>query len=143
MISWTQCAVVAGLTSDEIILGVTPCAKHRSLLSSYLFSLDCGLVAVRDMIIADLRSFLELGALSRAADLLVVLRLFFSEHPEAIYVPAPQLRLVKGTRRKPQLFLKEVNEIMAQTQHAPRLLAFHRDSSPISQKSSQLTPVRP
>jgi hypothetical protein len=35
------------------------------------------------MIVADIRAALDLGALNRAADLLVVLRLFLSDHPEA------------------------------------------------------------
>lgn len=40
---------------------------------------------MRDMIISDLHSFLDLGASQRVADLLIVLRLFFAEHPEAGY----------------------------------------------------------
>jgi hypothetical protein len=35
------------------------------------------------MIIADLRSSIDIGTTQQAADLLVVLRLFFSEYPEA------------------------------------------------------------
>jgi hypothetical protein len=35
------------------------------------------------MIVADIRVALDLGALNRAADLLVVLRVFLSDHPEA------------------------------------------------------------
>jgi hypothetical protein len=35
------------------------------------------------MIIADLRSSIDIGAMQQAADHLVVLRLFFSEYPEA------------------------------------------------------------
>jgi hypothetical protein len=140
-ISWMQCAAITGLASKEIILGVSPSAKHRSLLSSYLFNLKRGQATVRDMIIADLRSFLELGALHRAADLLVVLRLFFSDRAEAAY--APQLGFVKGTRRKPQLVLKEVNRIMAQTQPAPRPFASCRDSSSISQKNESINAGTP
>ena len=83
MISATQCAAFAGLASDEMILGVTPSAKHRSLLSSYLLNLERGPMAVRDMIIADLRRFRDLGALQPTADLLLVLRLFLTDHPEA------------------------------------------------------------
>jgi hypothetical protein len=83
MISATQCAAFAGLASDELILGVTPSAKHRSLLSSYLLNLERGPMAVRDMIVADLRRFRELGALQPTADLLLVLRLFLTDHPEA------------------------------------------------------------
>jgi hypothetical protein len=52
-ISLTQCMVLGGLGSNETILGVAPCAKHHSLLLSYLFNLKRGLAFVRDMIIAD------------------------------------------------------------------------------------------
>jgi hypothetical protein len=83
MISLTQCMVLGGLGSNETILGVAPCARHHSLLLSYLFNLKRGLAFVRDMIIADLRSSIDIGAMQQAADLLVVLRLFFSEYPEA------------------------------------------------------------
>lgn len=40
-------------------------------------------MAVREMIIADLRRFRDLGALQPSADLLLVLRLFLTDHPEA------------------------------------------------------------
>jgi hypothetical protein len=88
MISVTQCAAFAGLASDELILGVAPSVKHRSLLSSYLLNLELGKlgpIAVRDMIVADMRRFRELGALQRAADLLLVLRLFLTivQSPDA------------------------------------------------------------
>lgn len=83
MISVAQCAAFAGLASDEMVLGVTPSAKHQSLLSSYLLNLNRGPIAVRDMIIADMRLFRELGALQRAADLLLVLRLFLTDRPDA------------------------------------------------------------
>ena len=83
MITVTQCAAVADLAANEMFLGVTPSAKHHSLLSSYLLNLGRGPAAVRDMIVADLRCCLDLGASQRAADLLVVLRLFLAEHPDA------------------------------------------------------------
>jgi hypothetical protein len=83
MITVTECAVFAGLASDELIVGVAPSAKHRSLLSSYLLNLGRGVVAVRDMIIADMRRFRELGARQYTADLLLVLRLFLTDYPDA------------------------------------------------------------
>ncbi len=85
MISVPLCAASANLRSSEVFLGVTPSARHRSMLIGYLLNLKRGPVAVRDMIIADLRAALDLGAQQRAADLLIVLRLFLSEHPEARY----------------------------------------------------------
>jgi hypothetical protein len=83
MISATQCAALAGLKPDDLILGVCVSSKHRSLLSTYLLNLHRGHMAVKDMIVADLRRFRELGAFACAADLLVVLRLFLMIHPEA------------------------------------------------------------
>lgn len=83
MISVAQCAALAGLDSHDMVLGVTLSAKHQSLLSSYLFNLERGRMAVRDMIVADMRRFRELGALQRAADLLLVLRLFLTNYPDA------------------------------------------------------------
>jgi hypothetical protein len=83
MISVAQCAALAGLDSHDMVLGVTLSAKHQSLLSSYLFNLERGPMAVRDMIVADMRRFRELGALQRAADLLLVLRLFLTNYPDA------------------------------------------------------------
>ena len=83
MTTFGQCAADAGLAPSELIVGVTPSRKHEALLSSYLLSLHRGPVAVREMIVSDLRRFLELGARNYAADLLVVLRLFLSQQPEA------------------------------------------------------------
>jgi hypothetical protein len=60
MISLTQCMILGGLGPNETILGVAPCAKHHSLLLSYLFNLKRGLAFVRDMIIADLRSSIDI-----------------------------------------------------------------------------------
>lgn len=87
MITFAQCAAFAGLFSNEMILGATPSGRHYSLLASYLLNLGRGPVAVRDMIVSDLRSFLNLGATQRAADLLIVLRIFLSEYPQARCVP--------------------------------------------------------
>jgi hypothetical protein len=41
---------------------------------------------VRDMIVADLRCFLDLGSRRQAADALPVLRSFLSDHPDARHV---------------------------------------------------------
>ena len=83
MISVTQCAESSGLAPNELILGVTPSSRHHSLLASYLFNRERSPAALRDMIISDIRSFLDLGAKQRAADLLIVLRLFLSDYPRA------------------------------------------------------------
>lgn len=86
MITISQCFDFTDLAPSEIILGTPLAARHRALLSSYLFNLDRGAIAVRDMIIADLRSFLDLGARQRAADSLMVLRIFLSAYPHGLSV---------------------------------------------------------
>ena len=82
MLGFSQCAALAGLDSNEIVLGVSPSARHRSLLASYLMNSDRGKAAVRKMILSDLRDFLDLGALRQAADRFIVLRHFLSDDGE-------------------------------------------------------------
>jgi hypothetical protein len=76
MISLQQFAVVAGLFPTELVLGQSPSAKQGSLLKSYLMNLRLGPGAVREMMVTDLRSWLDLGASRQTADLLIVLRTF-------------------------------------------------------------------
>jgi hypothetical protein len=83
VITIEQCKVFSGLVSNEVVMGAAPSAKHRARLSGYLLNLKWGQATVREMIVADIRAALDLGALNRAGDLLVVLRLFLSENPEA------------------------------------------------------------
>jgi hypothetical protein len=83
MISLQQCAKSARLSSNELMLGVSPTRRHRRLLTSYLLNIERGAVNVREMIVADLHAFLDLGLPERAADALVVLRLFLKDYPEA------------------------------------------------------------
>lgn len=83
MISATQCAVYAGLSSNEIVLGAARTYEQQWLLSSYLLNMSRGPAAVREMIVSDLRDYLDLGNRQRAADLLIVLSRFFSDFPEA------------------------------------------------------------
>ena len=54
---------------------------HRVLLSNYLLNLWRGPKAVGKMIVADVRMSLNLGMLKQAADLLLILRQFFSDYP--------------------------------------------------------------
>ena len=74
-----QCAALSGLGPHEMLLGTTPTARHDSLYAGYLLHQGRGWEAVGDMIAADIRSSLELGALKPAADLLIVLRRFLLE----------------------------------------------------------------
>src|ERR1700687_950674 len=73
----------AALAPHEIVLRSTPSAKHRSLLASYLLNLKRGPESVRDMMVSDLRCWLDLGAVQQAPDLLIVLRQYLSDCPEA------------------------------------------------------------
>jgi hypothetical protein len=69
-------------TSNEVMSGVRPSAQHDALLASYLLGLRHGPAVVRDLIVADLDGFLDLGLNRRAADQLVVLRAFLAKYPE-------------------------------------------------------------
>lgn len=83
MISLSRCIDLADLDPKELLVGVAPSARHYSLLTGYALNLGRGAVAVRDLIRSDLAGYIDLGAKARAADLLLILRLFLSDHPEA------------------------------------------------------------
>ena len=87
MISIEECAAFAQLAPDEMLVGADLSVHNRGLLASYKFNLRSGAPVVRDMIVADLRCFLDLGSHRQAADALLVLRCFLSDHPEARHVP--------------------------------------------------------
>ncbi|MBL1258001.1 MULTISPECIES: hypothetical protein [Methylocystis] len=78
--------------AGETILAAAPSARSRVLLSSYLLNLWRGPDAVRDMIVADFCAATDLGASAQAADLLLVLRQFLEDWPEAGLVPCACLR---------------------------------------------------
>jgi hypothetical protein len=92
MLSVEQLSAVSGLRVGALVLGVSPSPKHRVLLSSYLLNLWRGPEAVREMLIADYCSAIEIGAPARAADLLLVLRQFLDDFPEAGLAPDSSLR---------------------------------------------------
>lgn len=100
MITVAQCASFAGLSPKEIILGASPSRRHEALLWSYLLNLhrgpllnlNRGPVVIREMILSDLRTSLDLGAHNWAGDLFFVLRAFLSEYPEARRSPAASKR---------------------------------------------------
>ncbi len=79
LITVARCADLSGLGPREIVLGVSPSRMHISLYESYLLHRHRGWETVRDMIVADIRMALDLGAQKRAADLLIVLRRLLSE----------------------------------------------------------------
>jgi hypothetical protein len=83
MITLEECARFAALETNELFTGAVLSTRHQSLLSTYLFNLTRGPAAVRKMIVSDIRAAIDLGASKRAADLVLVLRLFLSKHLEA------------------------------------------------------------
>ncbi len=83
MITLEECAKFAALEANELFTGAVLSRKHQSLLSSYLLNLKRGRCAVRKMIVSDIRAAIDLGASKYAADLVLVLRMFLSKHPEA------------------------------------------------------------
>ncbi len=96
MITLEECAEFAALETSELFTGAILSARHRSLLSSYALNLWRGPIAVRKLIVGDLRAAIDLDASKYAADLLLVLRLFLSKHPEA--------RIAHTFGRKPGTF---------------------------------------
>ena len=83
MITLEECAQFAALETNELFTGAVLSTRHQSLLSTYRMNLERGPVAVRKMIVSDIRAAIDLGASKRAADLVLVLRLFLSKHLEA------------------------------------------------------------
>lgn len=81
MLSVSECADYVGLSSHELLLGPGPSTRHKVMLTGYLSNAWRGETVVREMICADLRAAIDLGARARAADLLLVLRLFLTDHP--------------------------------------------------------------
>jgi hypothetical protein len=83
MITLEECAEFAALETSELFTGALLSTRHRSLLSSYLLNLWRGPIAVRKIIVGDVQAAIDLGASKYAADLVLVLRLYLSKHPEA------------------------------------------------------------
>jgi hypothetical protein len=77
-----QCAALCGLDSNKFTADVTPSPTYASLHASYLLLRKIGWATVRDLIVADIRAALDLGASKRAKDLLMVFRMLVFEHPE-------------------------------------------------------------
>lgn len=83
MIPLAECSASTGLAPSETILGVSPSDKHEKTLSSYLLNSHRGAAVVRDILVADIRGFIDLGLPHVAADLLIVLRLLLAKCPDA------------------------------------------------------------
>jgi len=69
---------LTGLSSREILLGASPSPRHRATLRGYLRLSHGNVREVQEILIHDLRSYLEIGARSFAADQLILLRLFLA-----------------------------------------------------------------
>lgn len=67
------------LAANELALTAAVTPEHRSLLATYRMNAHRGESGARDRILEDLRNFIDLGALDRATDLLIVLALFLRE----------------------------------------------------------------
>jgi hypothetical protein len=74
---------LAKCLEEDGLPSVPPSDAHARRLDSYLLNRHRGAAAVRDIIIADIRGFLDLGLPHVAADLVVVLRLLLAKCPEA------------------------------------------------------------
>jgi hypothetical protein len=74
-----ECRKLTGLSSREMLLGVSPSPRHRATLRGYLRLCHGNVREVQHVLINDLRSYLEIGARHFAADQLIVLRLFLAD----------------------------------------------------------------
>jgi hypothetical protein len=115
MLTLDRCAVATGLSTNDFFLGVAPSGRHRSLLDSYLANMGRGPEAIRDMMIADLQRWTQLGANARAADLLVVLRQFLSASPPA----APAQAGAGHSGARVALDIESESRLYARTRHKP------------------------
>ncbi len=72
------------MTSEfDCIRPAATSGRRRQLLNGYLLNMGRGVIAVREMIVDDIRRFSELGASAYAAELAEVLSCFDASHPRA------------------------------------------------------------
>ena len=83
MISVSECAADRRPRVERAGSGRSPVCEAPLPSVELSAQLPSGLDAVRAMIVADLRRFLDLGVPARAADLLIVLRMLLTDHPQA------------------------------------------------------------
>ena len=76
-----QCRRLTGLSGHEILLGPGLSPRHHATLRRYFRRCHGDSREVQEMLIHDLRSYLEIGARGFAADQLIVLRLFLAQSP--------------------------------------------------------------
>lgn len=90
MISLAECFASTSPSPDEL-LDANSSDRHERTLRSYLLNSHRGAAIVRDIIVADIRGFIDLGLPHVAADLTVVLRLFLARFPEARRISRPPI----------------------------------------------------
>lgn len=78
----------------------TPSPAHERKLAAYLLNLSRGAEAVRDILVADIRGYADLGQPNVAADLMVVLRLLLARWPEARRGTGPALAWDAGAMER-------------------------------------------
>lgn len=90
MISLEDCIAMCGLSEDEVLA----IAEHEHIpeiaaaaLAQHLLCQDHGAERIRDMLRDDVRAALARGDGRHARELLMALRHFLSEHPEARLSP--------------------------------------------------------
>ena len=83
----TECITCSARTFDKTLPNAPSSEKHCRLLSSYLFNLERGPIAVREMIVGDINRFRDLGARQVASNLSLVLNCFLADFPEARMTP--------------------------------------------------------
>ncbi len=98
-----MCRRLTGLSGREIILGVDPSPRHRSTLRGYVRLCHGDARKVQEILVHDLRSYLEIGARRFAADQLIVLRLFLADQlKNASKTPVTALEARRETREARQ-----------------------------------------
>ena len=90
MISLEDCIAMCGLDAEEI----EAIAEHEHVpevaaaaLGSYLLHKSGGEAEIRKMLVDDIRTALASNRLKHATELLMALRHFMNEHPDAILNP--------------------------------------------------------
>lgn len=63
--------------------GVAPSGAHERALAGYLLNHHRGVAAIRDILVADIRAYVDLGQSRAAVDLMVVLKMLLARWPEA------------------------------------------------------------
>ena len=83
----TECIDGFARACDDTLPNAPSSGRLCRLLSSYLFNLERGPAAVREMIVGDIGRLRDLGARQLASDLSLVLNRFLADFPDARVAP--------------------------------------------------------